>query len=158
MNFWSVFTSLASKNTRGFAGIGLVMLAAAPAAPVFAQDAQPAAASAKPATPVKPAQPAKAKSAAALGPAECVRTGQRVISALARDDSGAASQFHTFYVAFKCSPQHLAQAFGCLVNLQSVTPGLSNPSPEQVKQCWDDPSVLPKVTAQPAPQPAGEKK
>ncbi len=155
MKFWSVSPPRAGKIIRGFAGLGLVMLTAMQVAPASAQDAEPA--KAAPA-PVKPAQPVKAKSAAALGPAECVRTGQRVIGALARDDSGAASQFHTFYIAFKCSPQHLAQAFGCLVNLQNATPGLSNPSPEQVKQCWDDPSTLPKVAPPPAQEPAKEKK
>lgn len=108
----------------------------------------PAAAPAKPA-PAKSVVPAK--SVGASLPVECVRTGQHVIAALARDDSGTASQFHNFYVAFKCPPQQLAQAFGCLVKLQTANPGLTNPSPEQVRECWEDPSTLPKVLPPPPP-------
>lgn len=112
---------------------------AKPAAPT-----QAAAPTAKPAiSPVK----AKAKPAVPAEPPECIRTGHRVIAALARDDSGAASQFHKFYEAFRCPPTRLAQAFGCLVNLQTANPGLNNPTPEQVEGCWDDPATLPKVEA-----------
>ena len=41
------------------------------------------------------------------GPVECIRTGQRTIAALARDDSGAATHFHTFYEAFNLSLIHI---------------------------------------------------
>ena len=79
------------------------------------------------------------------GPVECIRTGQRTIAALARDDSGAATHFHTFYEAFNCPSSQLAKAFGCLVNLQEKNPSISNPSPEQVEQCWATPSKIPEV-------------
>lgn len=148
MKFWSVNLPRA-KNVCGFAS-GLVLLAAVPMADA---DAAPTDAPAKLAQLSSQSAKAKAKPAAPSEPAECVRTGQRVIAALARDDSGAASQFHNFYVAFKCPPHRLAQAFGCLVNLQAANPGLNNPSPEQVAQCWDDPATLPKVQPQP---PANE--
>jgi hypothetical protein len=170
MKFWSVTTPPARRAAGGLATLGLIMLAATPAAHVLAgdapkppvaatskPDAQPATHQARPATPSLPAK-AKAKPANAVsGTAECVRTGQRVIAALARDDSGAANQFHTFYMAFKCSPQHLAHAFGCLVNLQAAHPGLSNPSPEQVTECWEEPSEMPKVQPPPAADGSGEK-
>jgi vacuolar-type H+-ATPase subunit I/STV1 len=93
--------------------------------------------------------------AAALVPAECVRTGERVIAALSRDDAGAANQFFNFYNTFKCSQPHLAQAFGCLVKFQTTNPAIANPSVEAIKQCWDDPSSLPKApppVATPAPE------
>ena len=168
MKFWSVTTPPARRAIRGLATLGLVMLVATPVSNVLAEDAAkpPVAAASKPdAAPApapKQAKPtlavkAKAKPATVLGTAECVRTGQRVIAALARDDSGAANQFHTFYTAFKCSPQHLAHAFGCLVNLQAAHPGLSNPSPEQVTECWEEPSEIPKVQPPPAADGAGEK-
>jgi hypothetical protein len=181
MKFWSVTTPPASRIIiGGFASLGLVVLAAMPVSYAVAEDApkpaaataaksepsapkQPAAVAAKSDAPsaksAKPVQPAKAKAKPAtnVGTAECVRTGQRVIAALARDDSGAASQFHTFYTAFMCSPQHLAQAFGCLVNLQSAHPGLSNPTPEQVTQCWEDPLEMPAVLPQQGADGAGDK-
>jgi hypothetical protein len=166
MKFWSVNTPPARRAILGLALFGLVMLAATPVSNVLAEDAPkpPAAAASKPDAPpatkqARLALPAKAKAkpATVLGTAECVRTGQRVIAALARDDSGAANQFHTFYMAFKCSPQHLAHAFGCLVNLQAAHPGLSNPSPEQVTECWEEPSEIPKVLLPPAADGAGEK-
>ncbi len=183
MKFWSVITPPASRAVPRLATIGLVVLAAWPASYAMAEDAPKPAAAATPAAtpeataikPEKPTQPAKpenlapnpekispvlkpkAKPAPIVGTAECVRTGQRVIAALARDDSGTASQFHNFYAAFKCSQQHLAQAFGCLVNLQLANPGLSNPSQEQVTQCWEDPAVIPKVHPQPGTDSAGEK-
>ena len=185
MKFWSVTTLPASRAVPRLATIGLVVLAAMPASYSMADDAPKPAAAQPAATPeataikpeklAQPVQPAKseslapnpdkisavlkpkAKPAPAVGTAECVRTGQRVIAALARDDSGTASQFHNFYSAFKCSPQHLAQAFGCLVNLQLANPGLSNPPQEQVTQCWEDPAVIPKVHPQPGTDSAGEK-
>ncbi len=149
----SLSNPIVLKSIRSLTGLGLVLLTAMPTASVFAEDQAPS-----PAKTEAPAKPAKAKAAASTGPVECVRLGQRVIAALARDDSGAANQFHNFYIAFKCSPQHLAQAFGCLVNLQAANPGLSNPLPEHVKQCWDDPATIPKVQPQPPAEPAGEKK
>jgi hypothetical protein len=176
MKFSSVALPRAAHGLCGLAGLGLVVLAAMPTSAALAgeKDAQPAAAPANPAPAAKPAPapaapaPAKpaptAKPASAALPVECVRTGQRVAAALARDDSGTAGQFHNFYVAFKCPPQRLAQAFGCLVNLQAANPGLTNPSPEQVTQCWDDPVPVPKTPPPPAPvkpSPApegGEKK
>jgi hypothetical protein len=96
-------------------------------------------------------QTAKTRSRISSGPPECLRTGQRTIAALARDDSGAAGQFYNFYVGFKCPPQRLAQAFGCLVRLQSENPNLTNPSSEQVSQCWADPSVMPEAGEPQAP-------
>lgn len=126
--------------------------AAAPA-PTAQQAAVPAQAAAPAAKTVATTTKAKAKPAAPVEPPECIRTGQRVIAALARDDSGAASQFHKFYEAFRCPPTRLAQAFGCLVNLQEANPGLNNPTPDQVEGCWDDPTTLPKVEA---PKPAGQ--
>jgi hypothetical protein len=98
----------------------------------------------------KPAQKATVPS-----PPECQRIGQRVIAALARDDSGSALQFHTFYTAFNCSAQELTQAFGCLVNLQTAVPSLSSPTPQQVAQCWADPTTLPEVAPPPAKQKQG---
>jgi len=178
MKFWSVTTPPASRVILRLVNIGLVVLMSMPASTVVAEDApkptattaaKPETTAANPAPPAKPeglapnpaktaqAVKPKAKPANAMGVAECVRTGQRVIAALARDDSGAASQFQTFYNAFKCSPQHLAKAFGCLVNLQAANPGLSNPSQEQVTQCWEDPTEIPKVHPQPGPDGAGEK-
>lgn len=109
------------------------------------------------ASPAPEATKSKAKPTVVAESAECVRTGQRVIATLARDDSGAASQFYNFYsTAFKCPPQKLAQAFGCLVNLQTVNPGLANPSPEQVAQCWNDPATPPRVLPQPQPPAANQ--
>jgi hypothetical protein len=86
------------------------------------------------------------------GPVECIRTGQRTVAALARDDSGAATHFHAFYEAFNCPASQLAKAFGCLVNLQEKNPSISNPSPDQVEQCWANPSKTPEV-APPAETP-----
>ena len=172
MKSWSVAITRA-KSIHTIAGAGLVLFtslsavnayaeepakppAAAPAPAVAAQPAAPAKPTPQPAAVVAQATKTKSKPAAPAEPPECVRTGQRVIAALARDDSGAASQFNTFYVAFKCPPQHLAQAFGCLVNLQTANPGLNNPTPEQVTQCWSDPSTLPKVEAPKPPEtPSG---
>jgi hypothetical protein len=173
MMFWSALSPSATLGKRGHAVFTLALLAALPAAAPYAEEAAKAtSASAKTVpSPAKPAPHGKTEIAAkpapapapvavvkpkpgTLFPAECIRTGQRVIAALARDDSGAASQFHNFYTAFKCSPTHLAQSFGCLVTLQTSTPGLSNPSPEQVSLCWDNPSEPPKVPAPPPPPPA----
>lgn len=133
------------KGILGLVGLGLIAFAAAPISyAAQPKDSQPVAAPAQaaPAQAAPAATPAKAsapaKSAGATQPVECVRTGQRVIAALARDDSGTASQFHAFYTAFKCPPQQLAQAFGCLVKLQAATPSLTNPSAEQVAACWDE--------------------
>jgi len=181
MKFWSAAIPHAQSNLTS-AKAALVVMASLCALPVYADEpakapaAQPAAPApaAKPATPppavAKPSQPAapavqaaavaakvKPKPAAPSESPECVRTGQRVIAALARDDSGAASQFHNFYEAFKCPPLHLAQAFGCLVNLQAANPGLNNPSPEQVNHCWNDPTTLPKVEAPKPPEEQGPK-
>jgi hypothetical protein len=155
MNLRSVATPRAAHRSCGLAGLGLIVLAAMPfsnaaADPPADPAAKPAAEAAKPADP--PTKQAK-QSAAPAAPAECVRTGQRVIAALARDDTGAASQFFAFYNAFKCAPPHLAQAFACLVKLQAANPGLSNPSPEQVAQCWNDPATVPKVLPPPPPAP-----
>lgn len=173
MKFWSVATPLVRNVTVAFGCVGLIALMALPVSPVHAEET----AKASPASPAKTdaqaAKPAKAAKQVTVnkpvpvpklkarpayqGTAECLRTGQRVIAALARDDSGAASQFHTFYAAFGCSAPHLAQAFGCLVNLQASNPGLSNPSPEQVTQCWESPQETPVVHEQPSADGAGEK-
>ena len=168
MKFWRSAPP-ASSVTLGLSALGFILLTAMPLCSALAEDAS------KPNTPAqaKPESQAgktaksegivskagqavksKAKAPVISGSAECVRTGQRVIAALARDDSGAASQFHTFYTAFKCSPQNLALSFGCLVNLQKANPGLSNPSQEQVSQCWEQPSEIPKVL--PPPPPAND--
>lgn len=156
MQCWSI-TSLRDRRLSS-AGLALLVGLAGPSA--WAEDAAGAKPQAAPpvSTPAK-AAPAAKPAPKPVGPAECVRTGQRVIAALARDDSGAASQFFTFYTAFKCPPQHLAQAFGCLVGLQTKNPSISNPSPEQVAQCWADPSTIPEVKPpQPETPPAGEAK
>ena len=164
MKFWSVATPLVRNVTVALGCVGLIALMALPSSPVQAEEtakASPAKAdaqAAKPAKATKPVPAPKLKARPAYqGTAECERTGQRVIAALARDDSGAASQFHTFYVAFGCSAPHLAQAFGCLVNLQASNPGLSNPSPEQVTQCWESPQETPVVHEQPSAEGTGEK-
>ena len=164
MKFWSVAMPRA-KSIHNIAGAGLVLFASWSAVDAYAEEAAKPPAAAQPAAPAKPIQPVaaaapsakpKPKPAAPAEPPECVRTGQRVVAALARDDSGAASQFHNFYAAFKCPPQRLALAFGCLVNLQTANPGLSNPTPEQVTQCWTDPATLPKVEAPKPPEaPSG---
>lgn len=172
MKLWFETNPADTGNPHGGLGFGLVMLLALNASAGWAEEAaKPAPAKAEPAA-AKPAPKAaaeektaakpaaakpKAKPAGSLGTAECVRTGQRVIAALARDDSGAASQFHNFYMAFKCPPPHLAQAFGCLVNLQTANPGLSNPSPEQISQCWENPDEIPKVTPPKGEGDSGEK-
>lgn len=154
MHFWSI----APSRHRRFTGAGLVLLAGLVAQSAWAENAAGAKPQAAASAPAKAAPPAKPKPKF-TGPAECLRTGQRVVAALARDDSGAASQFFTFYTAFKCPPAHLAQAFGCLVGLQTKNPTISNPSPEQVAQCWDDPSTIPEVKPpQPETPPAGEAK
>jgi hypothetical protein len=177
MNLYRIATPRAVRN----AGLGMLVLAAMPfsyawaeapaAAP--AKTEAPAAAPAKTEAPATTA-PAKTESAPApaklaakaaapakpsvpAAPAECVRTGQRVIAALARDDTNAAMQFFTFYNAFKCSPTHLSQAFACLVKLQTANPGLANPAQEQVNQCWNDPAIVPKVAPAPAAQPTEQK-
>jgi hypothetical protein len=151
MKCWSVAASRPNRSHRALAGAGLALLVSLSASSVRAENA----AGAKAEVSAKAAHPAKPRAKAAE-PAECVRTGKRVIAALARDDSGAANQFHTFYTAFKCPPQHLAQAFGCLVGLQTQHPSISNPSPEQVSQCWEDPATIPEVKPQPQPQPQPE--
>ena len=92
------------------------------------------------------------------GPVECVRTGQRTVAALARDDSGAATHFHAFYEAFNCPASQLAKAFGCLVNLQEKNPSISNPSLEQVEQCWANPSKTPEVAPPVEPPKEGDSK
>lgn len=160
MQCWSIASSRIRGRSRRLSGAAVALLAGLAASSAWAENA----AGAKPQAAAPAPVPAKATPAAKpapkpVGPAECVRTGQRVIAALARDDSGAASQFHTFYTAFKCPPQHLAQAFGCLVGLQTKNPSISNPSPEQVSQCWDDPTTIPEVKPpQPETPPAGEAK
>jgi hypothetical protein len=174
MTLRSVATSRAAYRPCGLAGLGLIVLAAMPCSSAFAAEppAAPAKTEAAPTPAAKPPAPeavkptaeaakpaavptaptkAVAKPTAPALPAECVRTGQRVVAALARDDTGAATQFYTFYNAFKCPLPHLAQAFACLAKLQAANPGLSNPSPEQVAQCWDDPATLPKVLPPPPP-------
>jgi hypothetical protein len=155
MKCWSVAAARIHQRRRALTGAGLALFLGLAHSSAWAADPAPA----KPAAPAKAVQPAKPHPKF-TGPAECIRTGQRVIAALARDDSGTANQFYTFYTAFKCPTQHLAQAFGCLVGLQTKNPGISNPSPEQVTQCWDDPATIPEV--KPAPQqetpPAGEAK
>ncbi|MGZ8216925.1 hypothetical protein [Methylomagnum sp.] len=154
MQSWSI----ASPRHRRLSGAGLALLMGLAASSAWAENAAGAKPQAAAPVPAKAAPPAKPHPKF-TGPAECTRTGQRVIAALARDDSGAASQFHTFYTAFKCPPQHLAQSFGCLVGLQTKNPSISNPSPEQVAQCWNDPSTIPEVKPpQPETPPAGEAK
>ena len=164
MKFWSVSTPPTSSVSLGLSVLSFIILAAMPLTPSMAEDAakpaaptavkpdsQPAATKSAPSS--KPENPAsksaqsskpKAKQPGALVSAECERTGKRVVAALARDDSGAASQFYTFYTAFKCSPQALASAFGCIVNLQKDKPDVYNPKPEEINQCWEQPSVIPK--------------
>lgn len=109
--------------------------------------------------PVAPAKSAVVKlKAKPVGPVECIRTGQRVIAALARDDSGAANHFHSFYEAFNCPNAHLAKAFGCLVTLQTQNPSISNPTAEQVSQCWEAPGKIPEVAAPVEAPKEGENK
>jgi len=93
------------------------------------------------APPPQEAQPAPA--AAPTWPPECVRTGERVIGALARDDTGVAEQFHAFYRAFRCPELQLARAFGCLVQFQDRAEDLTNPGPEEISACWRDPATVP---------------
>lgn len=160
MKFWSVTAPSPNNLIRGLASTGLILLATLSASYAAEPDSPAAtkpqgAAAPKPALPTPAAKPALPAPAAKIKPkpqetAECIRIGQRVIAALAREDTGAASQFFNFYSAFKCSQTHLEQAFGCLASLQEANPGLSNPTQEQVTQCWKDPTVTPKV--QP-PQP-----
>lgn len=136
-------------------GIGLILVAAVAGSEASAEnEPKPGARPSKtvPASKQKPPQKTDAKTDP--GPPECMRIGQRVIAALARDDSGAAGQFYAFYTAFKCPQQRLSQSFGCLVNLQTTNPSFANPSPEHVTQCWEDPSTVPVV--QPPPQPPAE--
>lgn len=145
-----------AANQAPAAKPALAAPATPPSTPATPHPAQPEATPAPAATPAKAAPakaPASAKSAGASLPIECVRTGQHVIANLARNDSGTANQFHNFYVAFKCPPQHLAQAFGCLVKWQTVNPG-ANPSEEKVKECWEDPATPPKPQPPAATAPA----
>jgi len=174
MKFRNVPAPRTAKRIRGLAGIGLAALALMPLSPAVADDiAKPAAAAQEKASaptppPASPKAAGEAKAAAAAkaqaqtaapakpafaAPWECIRTGQRVIAALTRDDTGAASQFFAFYNAFKCPQPHLAQAFGCLVKYQKTNPTIASPAPEVVSQCWDDPAALPRA---PAPTPAPE--
>lgn len=162
MKLWSVAGARAGKRIAHVVLLGLALCLSAYAMPSWAEEILELDAPA-------PAKPKKARiaagkakgaaKAAAKGPVtspECTRTGHRVIAALARDDSGAALQFHTFYAAFKCPAQHLAHAFGCLVNLQTAVPNLSNPSPQQVAACWEDPATPPKAPPPPAEPPKAE--
>ncbi len=134
----------------------MILLAAA-AGPAVAEDQKPGSGPSKSIVPkTKPAKKPAPKTDP--GPPECMRVGQRVIAALARDDSGAARQFYDFYTAFKCPPQHLPRAFGCLVALQTTNPSLASPSPEHVTQCWEDPSTVPVVQPPPPATAPDEKK
>lgn len=161
MKSWCAHKTCANESIRGLAGAGLTAFALAAALPAWAEEpAKPAAAQEQaPTQPPahaaqKPAADAKGKAAAktafAASP-ECVRIGQRVIAALARDDTGPATQFFGFYNAFKCSQPHLIQAFGCLVKLQTANPSISNPSADLVNQCWNDPGATPNVPPPPPP-------
>ncbi|MGH9894597.1 MAG: hypothetical protein ACREA0_21985 [bacterium] len=134
-------------------GVGLILVAGVSGSEASAEnEPKPGAGPSKTVPAPKQKPPRKADAKTNPGPPECMRIGQRVIAALARDDSGAAGQFYAFYTAFKCPQQRLSQSFGCLVNLQTTNPSLANPSPEHVAQCWDDPSAVPVV--QPPSQPA----
>jgi hypothetical protein len=139
----------ANHWVRGLAGIGLAGLAVLSAPFVLADNAPKATA------PAKAVQPSTPGSKISPWPTECDRMGQRIIAALVRDDPGAANQFFNFYTAFKCPPQQLAKSFGCLVKLQNANPDLTNPSPEQVAQCWVDPSTTPEIKP-PAPDTKGK--
>ena len=170
MKSLSVSHSRGQQWIRELAKVGLAALLIMPMAPTLAEEgvaegemlAEPAPVVKKAVKSAKKiARVTKERVKVPTVPAECVRTGQRVIAALARDDSGAAGQFYAFYDAFDCARPHLAQAFGCLVKLQSANPGLSNPSPEQVNQCWDNPasaSIAPIAQPSASPGANGEKK
>jgi hypothetical protein len=159
MKCWSVAAARTHRRHRALAAAGLALFLGLAQSSAWAEEPAAAPAPVKPTAPAKAVQPAKPHPKTFTGPAECIRTGQRVVAALARDDSGAANQFYTFYTAFKCPTPHLAQAFGCLVGLQTQNPSISNPSPEQVQQCWNDPATIPEVKpAQPETPPAGEAK
>ena len=170
MKSLSVSHSHGQQRIRHLVAVGLTALLLMPMASALAGEGQAEEEVAVEPVPVvkkavktakKIAKATKEHTKVSAVPAECVRTGQRVISALARDDSGAAGQFYSFYAAFDCSKSHLAQAFGCLVKLQNANPGLSNPSPEQVKQCWENPAAVPTASpVQPSSNPAanGDKK
>ena len=154
MNFWKAALLRTRTSPRGHARIGIGVLAMLSATPTLAEPPPPEIASPSQAAVLArpdPLRKLRIKSPADLP--ECVRTGQRVIGALARDDSSAANQFFAFYLAFKCPPEHLAQAFGCLVELQASAPNLANPSPDHIAQCWDNPTTPPPPPP-PPPEPA----
>jgi hypothetical protein len=159
MNFWQAILHGIKVRLRGHVGVGIGLLAMLPATQSLAEPPPPEIASPSQAAVLSrpdPLRKLRIKSPADLP--ECERTGQRVIGALARDDSGAANQFYGFYTAFKCPPDHLAQAFGCLVELQASAPNLASPSPDHVAQCWDNPMTPPPPPPPPEPAKPDEKK
>jgi hypothetical protein len=88
-----------------------------------------------------PPRPAGAHGGAgAGGPSQsdhCRWLGQRIVSLLSRDDAMTAKDFNPFYERFGCPPEHLAEAFGCVVAGDGQAQG--DDLAMRVDRCWTDP-------------------
>ncbi|GEO81406.1 hypothetical protein [Pararhodospirillum oryzae] len=152
--------------TPAVAEEGKAPAASAPAQPAPAQAtpaSQPPAASAPasastdsaPATKARPPLPprSKARPADKALSAECVWTGERVVSLLARDDADMAERFVAFYDRFGCPMYRLGEAFSCVARspvAQTTARAAEGASLADVAAaCWVDP-------AQEFPAPAAE--
>ncbi|WP_157879175.1 hypothetical protein [Pararhodospirillum photometricum] len=89
-----------------------------------------------PPVPVRPADKALS--------AECVWTGERVISLLARDDADMAERFVAFYDRFGCPMYRLGEAFSCVARspvAQTTARATEGASLAEVASaCWVDPA------------------
>ncbi|HZD26847.1 MAG TPA: hypothetical protein VE631_11335 [Alphaproteobacteria bacterium] len=68
---------------------------------------------------------------------ECSWVGERVVTALLRDDVIAADGFQRFYRTFGCPVDHLGRAFGCAVPFAGAdAAGID----ARVHACWRNPA------------------
>jgi hypothetical protein len=88
--------------------------------------------------------------------AECMWTGQRIVSLLSRDDINTAREHMNFYERFGCPKEHVTVAFRCSIRQAERQPEQTDIS-ARVYGCWMSPELgenKPDKAEEPAPAPA----
>jgi hypothetical protein len=86
--------------------------------------------------------------------AECIWTGQRIVSLLSRDDINTAREHLNFYDRFGCPKEHITAAFRCAIRQAERQPEQTDVS-ARVYGCWMSPDLGENEPAPPQ-QPASE--
>lgn len=72
--------------------------------------------------------------------AECMWTGQRIVTLLSRDDINTAREHLNFYDRFGCPKDHITVAFRCAIRQAERQPEQTDIS-ARVYGCWMSPEV-----------------